>query len=224
MYFTKYGITFHLLNENDIEMVRQWRNAPHISSNMEYREYITEEMQKKWFDSINNIHNLYFIIEYKGEKIGLTNGKNLDFDNWTGEAGIFLYERKYQKTPVSAIIAILGAEIFFNLFQWKAGYAHVLRDNKAMKLYVQLLGYRLCPGQQDKINQKYMITSKSYNRKRPFLKSALSMVVRLREKGRLVIEPLEMNDERILFWEEKMLRNNPELAMEETPEGRIYYY
>jgi RimJ/RimL family protein N-acetyltransferase len=224
MYFTKYGVTFHLLKESDIEMVRQWRNAPHITSNMEYREHITPEMQKKWFDSINNIHNLYFVIEYKNEKIGLTNGKNLDFENWTGEAGIFLFEKKYHKTPVTAIISILGAEIFFNLFQWKAGFAHVLRDNRAMKLYIQLLGYRLCPGQEDKINQKYMITRKSYEKKSGFLKKALSIVVKIKEKGRLVIEPSELNDERVLFWEEKMLKNNPELISEETPEGRIYYY
>ncbi|MDP4280659.1 MAG: hypothetical protein Q8867_00775, partial [Bacteroidota bacterium] len=108
MYYSKYGITIHLLKESDIELVRQWRNAPHIKANMEFRENITPEMQKKWFDSINNIHNFYFIIEYKNEKIGLTNGKNLDFENLTGEAGIFIYDKKYYKTSVSAILAVLG--------------------------------------------------------------------------------------------------------------------
>jgi hypothetical protein len=69
-----------------------------------------------------------------------------------------------------------------------------------------------------------MITRKSYEKKSGFLKKALSIVVKIKEKGRLVIEPSELNDERVLFWEEKMLKNNPELISEETPEGRIYYY
>ncbi len=224
MHFTKYGITFHLLKESDIEMVREWRNAPHITSHMEYREYITPEMQKKWFDSINNIHNLYFVIEYKNEKIGLTNGKNLDFENWTGEAGIFLYDKKYYRTPVTAIMAIMGAEIFFHLFKWRAGFAHVLKENKAIRLYMQMLGYRICPDQENKINQKYMITRESYNRKRSFLLKMLSVVVNTKEKGKLVIEPQEMNDDRIRFWEEMMLRNNPELTVEEPHAGKIYYY
>ncbi|HTX87877.1 MAG TPA: GNAT family N-acetyltransferase [Bacteroidales bacterium] len=224
MYFAKYGIIFHLLKESDLEMVRQWRNAPHIVEHMEYREHITPEMQKKWFESINNVHHLYCVVEYNHEKIGLTNAKNLDFDSWTGEAGIFLYDKKYYRTPVTAIMAILGGEIFFHLLNWKAGFAHVLKENRVQKVFMQMLGYRICPGQEDKINQKFVITRESYHRKRGVLLKLLSVVVNTKEKGKLVIEPGELNDERIRFWEEKMLKGNPDLVVEDTPEGRIYYY
>jgi UDP-4-amino-4,6-dideoxy-N-acetyl-beta-L-altrosamine N-acetyltransferase len=224
MYYLKFGFKLSLLKESDLEMVRRWRNAPHITQNMEFREFITPEMQQNWFRSINNIHNLYFVIEYKGEKIGLTNGKNLDFENSTGEAGIFLYEKKYQKTPVPAILAIMGAEIFFDLFKWNAAYAHVLKENRAMKMYVQFLGYRLCEGQEGKINQKYQMTRETYNKNKAILRKAMSLVVKMKEKGRLVIEREDFTDERILFWEEHLLKNNPAITMEVTEEGRIYNY
>ncbi|MDP4281966.1 MAG: hypothetical protein Q8867_07410, partial [Bacteroidota bacterium] len=163
-------------------------------------------------------------IEYKNEKIGLTNGKNLDFENLTGEAGIFIYDKKYYKTSVSAILAVLGSEMYFDLFAWKGAYAHVLKENKAMKMYIQFLGYRLCPGQEDKHNQKYIMTKETYQKNSFLLRKALSFVGKSNKKGKLVIEPSDFNDERILFWEEFLLKKHPELALEETPEGRIYYY
>ena len=78
MKFRKYGITLTRLREDDIELVRKWRNSPGIQQYMEYREFITEEMQKKWFESINNLQNFYFIIEYENKKIGLINTSNID--------------------------------------------------------------------------------------------------------------------------------------------------
>ena len=80
MIIKKFGITFKRLEKNDIELLRQWRNAPSISQYMEYREHITPEMQEEWFESVNNNNNLYFIIEYKGKKIGPTNGKDIDWE------------------------------------------------------------------------------------------------------------------------------------------------
>ena len=73
MKISKYGIDLVRLTEEDIEMLRQWRNSPQIQQFMEYREEITAEMQKKWFDSINNVNNFYFIIHFEGQKIGLIN-------------------------------------------------------------------------------------------------------------------------------------------------------
>ncbi|MDZ7743378.1 MAG: hypothetical protein U5Q03_16975 [Bacteroidota bacterium] len=42
----KYGISLNRLKEDDIELVRKWRNSRKINQFMEYREEITPEMQK----------------------------------------------------------------------------------------------------------------------------------------------------------------------------------
>lgn len=76
-----YGVELHQLTEDKIELVRNWRNSDKISRYMEYREYITIEMQKQWFTKINQSDNqFYFIIMVDGKEIGLINIKNVDWD------------------------------------------------------------------------------------------------------------------------------------------------
>ena len=69
MIIQKGDIRFIRLKEEDIELVREWRNSPEITQYMEFRDFISEDMQQDWFESIDTIYNLYFIIEYKGEKV-----------------------------------------------------------------------------------------------------------------------------------------------------------
>jgi len=71
MKWMKYGITLSRIKEEDIELVRYWRNKPDIKNTMIYRKYISKQQQKKWFASINNNNNYYYLIIYNNEKIGL---------------------------------------------------------------------------------------------------------------------------------------------------------
>lgn len=88
MKISNYDVSLELLTENKIEMVRQWRNDPKIQQYMEYRETITPEMQKKWFDKLNNgKDNFYFILQYKGEDIGLINVKDIDYEKKLANQG-----------------------------------------------------------------------------------------------------------------------------------------
>ena len=57
MIIRKYGISLERLTEEDIELVRQHRNSEFIRKRMFYQKMITEEEQKKWFQSINNDFN-----------------------------------------------------------------------------------------------------------------------------------------------------------------------
>ncbi len=67
-------IKLNTLTENDIELVRTWRNSKDVAKYMYTENKITSEQQKKWFDSIQNRKDCkYWIIEYDGRKIGLAN-------------------------------------------------------------------------------------------------------------------------------------------------------
>ena len=63
MKFFKYGITLERLREEDIELVRQWRNSDPVRLNMKYQELITPEKQREWFNSINNVNFHYVMIQ-----------------------------------------------------------------------------------------------------------------------------------------------------------------
>ena len=45
MKFFKYGITLERLREEDIELVRQWRNSDQVRMNMKYQEIITRKAE-----------------------------------------------------------------------------------------------------------------------------------------------------------------------------------
>ena len=224
MKYSRYGITFHLLKEKDIEMVRQWRNDPVVANNFEFRDHITPEMQKEWFKSVNNIHNLYTIIEYRDEKIGVINLKNIDWENRVCEGGIFLPDPKYHQTFVPAIISYITTEIIFIMFEWHIGYAHVMKENKGVKQFVKLLGYELMPGQEEVNNQQYRITRESFENRGTKLKKAISVLTQNDDKGVLCIEQAEFSDPMVQQWEEKIKTSRFIQKGETTVEGRFYYF
>lgn len=141
MIIEKYGIRLCRLKEKDSELVRQNRNADHIRKFMDVQEIITEEMQRKWFHSINNIYNYYYIVEYKGEKIGLINGKNIDFEKRTSEGGIFIWDAKYIGTVIPVIASIVLTDLTFYINNFKKNYAKVLKTNERSSFYNKSLGY-----------------------------------------------------------------------------------
>lgn len=89
---TNYGVTLRRLTHDKIEMLRQWRNDPKIQQHMFYREYITPEMQERWFANLDKKCDYYFIIEYEGKEVGCINIRAIDWQKRTGEPGIFIYD------------------------------------------------------------------------------------------------------------------------------------
>jgi len=223
MRIVKYGITLHLLKEADIELVRQWRNDPSVVKNYGFREFITEEMQKEWFRSVNNNNNLYLVIEYEGQKIGVVNAKDIDYEKGTCESGIFIPDGKYSNTFLPGLVMIMTVELGFRMFGWDRGYAHVLKTNEPVKSMTTSFGYQLCPGQENEENQLYFITKESFEKKAAKLVKAMFVITGNQEPGKIIIDRSEMNDKVVQGWEEIARNNAPVLRKEETPEERIYF-
>jgi RimJ/RimL family protein N-acetyltransferase len=164
MILTKGNFRFIKLQEDDLELVRQWRNSPRISQFMEYREYITPEMQQEWYRSVNNEFNLYLIVEHDYKKIGLINAKDIDWEQASIEGGIFFWEEEVWSTPIPAFVSILFAELMIRILRLKV-YAHILRTNDRAIRYNLQLGFELCPGQENVENQEYLLTPERYTEK-----------------------------------------------------------
>ena len=212
------------MKECDLEMVRQWRNDPVVSNNYEFREHITPEMQKAWFQTVKNINNLYTIIEYKGEKIGVINIKNIDWETKECEGGIFLPDPKYHNSGLPAIISFVTTEIIFSMFDWNNGYAHVLKENKSVQQFVKMLGYELLPGQENLANQKYLITRESFETRSAKIKKAIEVLSGSNSPGILKICRESFADPLVLQWEEKVKSSRYIRKTETIEEGRLYYF
>ena len=155
MIIERSGIRLVRLTEEFIELVRQKRNLPEIQKTMEYREHITPEMQQKWFATINNANNYYFLIETHNIFIGLISAAVVDWEkDVVNNAGIFIWNETYLSSP-----EIMQASVLLTDFSYYIGmkkiYIRILKDNSKAIAFNISLGYKLLSDQDDVYNQKY---------------------------------------------------------------------
>ncbi len=192
MKICKYGITLSRLRQEDIEIVREKRNSEEVSRYMEFREEITSEMQQKWFDSINNFENFYYIIEYKGSKIGLLNDKNMDWAARTSESGLFLWDESYINTIVPVLASLCLLEVGFYYLNWNTSYIKVLHKNQHAIDYVTSLGYVLGTGQENTDNQQYYLTKELFETwGKKIQQAARAFLEESTGEGYLLLEPMD---------------------------------
>lgn len=166
MIIEQYGIRLIRLQEEDIELVRFWRNHPKIKTKMAFKKHITQKMQLQWFNSINNRFNYYFIIEHKDKKIGLINTKNINFEAKYGEGGIFIWEENLEHEFVSVFASLCFINYHFLVLQKSnKSFIQILKTNEKAINYNQKLGYVLIPGQENVKNQYYILTKEDYLKK-----------------------------------------------------------
>lgn len=159
----QYGVKLIRLQEKDIELVRYWRNQNDITNYMEYRNYITPMDQIKWFNSINNKLNYYFVIQYEGKKVGLINSKNYDSKLGFSEGGIFIWDKHYLNSYVAIYSTLCFLNfIFHHLKISKKSMARILRNNPRAIQYNKQIGYKLLPNQEDIENQLYELSEEDY--------------------------------------------------------------
>ena len=192
MKICNYGITLNRLRQEDIEFVREKRNSEEVRRYMEFREEITPEMQQKWFDSINNFENFYYLIEYKGNKIGLLNDKNMDWKARTSESGLFLWDESYIDTMIPVLASLCLLDVGFYYLDWNTSYIKVLRGNIKAVDYVSSLGYTISEGQENYENQLYYLTRKLFETKgKKIQKAARAFTDETTGEGYLLLEPFD---------------------------------
>ena len=91
-------------------------------------EYITKEMQEKWFNENNNDFNYYFIAEYKNAKVGVITIKNI-VEN-SGEGAIFLASEKFEDSSIVARMILSFNDFVFDELNLEFICSHVKRENK----------------------------------------------------------------------------------------------
>jgi RimJ/RimL family protein N-acetyltransferase len=163
MIIRKYGLVLKRLKEEDIELIRQKRNSEAVRRTMYFREEITPEMQKKWFKSINNKYNGYYLISYNNEKIGMIHGNHVNFEKRTCEGGIFIWDEQHLNSPIPSLASIIMNDWTFFLANFQKIYAKVLKENKVALSYNKMQGYEPCePQNNDQGVEWLVLTRESY--------------------------------------------------------------
>lgn len=147
MRLERFGIVLRSMETRDLEMVRNWRNAPHVRANMEFQDTISSEMQKKWFAGLDPNRDLYLIAEQQATAFAVLHVKGIDWGDGSGEAGIFVGEQSYLGSflPVLAVLAMMDL-IFFG-WGLKRLFAKVRADRAQVMDFNRRLGYAPLPDQ-----------------------------------------------------------------------------
>ena len=149
---SEYGINLLPLQEEDLELIRFWRNSDKIKKYAKNQNYITKNMHKQWFE---NIKGYYFIIQMNNKKIGLIWLGNVD--NYY-ESGFYIYENKYLNNIYSyKIVTILHKFAFYKL-NLEEIYCEILENNKRAIRFNKSLGFQKVEG------IKYKLTKENFEK------------------------------------------------------------
>ena len=220
MIISRGDIVYKRLQEEDIELLRKWRNSKDISRTMIYRENITREMQKKWFDSINNKYNLYFIIEYKEKKIGLINGKDIDWEKMSMETGVFYWDKSILKSHIPIICSLIFGEIGVRVFRLTA-FAKIRKDNTNARRFNKLLGFEVYKD-IDPEYQLYKMNIDSYTKRSKVIMKAFNILLP-KGKTNFLLEKKDYD----CGIAQMIEKNMPEIILnnsENTDKGKMFYF
>jgi hypothetical protein len=173
---SRYGVTLSRLREEDLELVRAWRNDPDIAQFMQMREHITPEMQRAWFERVDTDDNYFFVVEHQGVKVGLADAKNISWTERCCEGGGF-YRRDYWSTIVPYQGTFTCFDFVFDELRLDSVRSRVLATNHRAIRYNLALGYVLQTGQDGVENQWYTVTREAYERKTAALRRTVERAV-----------------------------------------------
>lgn len=224
MKICKYGITLNRLSKEDLEFVRQKRNEKAALSSEETHIDITPEMQLAWFDSVDNFENFYYIIEYKGAKIGMLNNKKLDWAARTSESSLFLWDESLAETIVPSLAALCLIEIGFYYLNWNACYIRVHTDNPKAIENAEMLGYKLTEGKESVENQLYYLTCELFEANaQKILIEAKAFIEKECGDGYLLLEPADYESGIAQKIETYFIENGINLHRKGKAGSRMYF-
>ncbi len=170
-----YDVELKRLRYEDIEMLRMWRNSDSVKQHMNFRDYISIEMQKKWFASLKEDRDFYFIIYKDNYPVGLTEVKSISKDNSSGDLGIFIADSDNLQIPMLSYRAIFTIIDFaFDRLKLKQLTASILPDNERAIRFNESFGFKPYSNQNSDNLFYYQLFYEDYEQKSNSIKKILN--------------------------------------------------
>ena len=170
----KFSVKLEPLTEETALIVREWRNASRVNQYMDFKDQISIEQQKKWFEQLQQSNDCYFIIRSAEELVGLIHLNRMNVQLKNAYAGLFIGNEAYEGTGITFQASILLLDFAFNTLELVKVYAKVHRLNKAALAYNEALGFQL-DGKESGDFMRLKIRRQEYNKSRQVLISLLSL-------------------------------------------------
>jgi RimJ/RimL family protein N-acetyltransferase len=108
---------------------------------MHYREHISAEQQERWFAALDPLRDYYFIVEFEGQKIGLSTLKNVDFVHGSAEGGLFLVPKLLRNSLISYRASLPGLDWIYRELGLRTVSARMRRENKRALRFNRSIGH-----------------------------------------------------------------------------------
>ena len=131
------------IQEEHIEMIRQWRNSPEVSSYMYSQQEITEEQQKQWFKNISNDpKSRYWLIQYDSKPIGLVSLTGIDYTLNSCYWAFYLGDTSVRGGGIGAKVEITILKYVFNDLKLNKLRCEVFTSNHKVIRMHEKFGFR----------------------------------------------------------------------------------
>lgn len=131
------------MTEETSLIVREWRNSIRVNHFMDFKEQISIEDQKRWFNQVSGSNDYYFIIRSNKIPVGLIHLNKMNLQNKSAYAGLFIGNESYEGTGVTFRASVLLLDFAFSKLELAFVYAKVHHQNTAALDYNKTLGFCL---------------------------------------------------------------------------------
>ena len=153
--------SLRMIELDDIQLVRYWRNLDHVRKRMVITNYIERDGQREWFESLNNDRVRYFIFSLDSKDIGCVNLTKINYREKTFEGGVFCGDSSYLNHWVNIWACVsLYNHAFFELGLGES-HATILKDNRPAFSLNKSLGYKLIEDADQNIG-RFVLTRDDY--------------------------------------------------------------
>lgn len=136
-------ITLRDLAQEDIELIRKWRNQPEVSRYMYTDNQITEEQQQKWFDQVkDDSTSKYWVINYNGVDIGLASLYGISSTLSSCYWAFYLGDTSNQGVGIGSKIEFNVLEYVFNTLKLNKLRCEVIVFNEKVTNMHEKFGFR----------------------------------------------------------------------------------
>lgn len=142
-----YQVVMRPIKQDDLELLRNWRNDEGVSQFMVSQSTITQEQQQAWYNKIlRDTTQMHFVICYKDNVIGSANLKsksiNTDVkDSDVIEPGLYIGDARYRNNVIAFSPTLLLNDYCFDVLKCTKLVAIVKANNEAALNYNAKLGY-----------------------------------------------------------------------------------
>jgi len=144
--------------EEHLEMVLKWRNSNHIRQYAVSREIITLQTHTKWFNTLKEKGDLYFIIEVNKKPIGLIWANNFQKDSC--ETGMYIYNTQMQNSLFAYRASLTLNKYLFQTKKLNSIVCEILNDNSRSIRFTLSLGYKIT--EKKEILSTYLLTQTAF--------------------------------------------------------------